>query len=292
MDQFTIKDIEQLTGIKAHTLRVWEQRYSILAPQREGRKHRTYSGNDLKLALRIAQVYHAGLKISAIANMTEEQITQLSLDIRGQSIYEAHIIRLIEATVDFDEPAFLDTMESVINEIGVTRGVSQVIYPFLQRIGVLWMNGRVKPGQEHFASFLIRNRIIRAIDSVERRKTDHAGRISFFGPSGEHHEIPLLFAHYLFKKNGWHTTYLGMDLPIEDIQTFMGRRPNEYLFFHMLTNLTQMTFPEYVTTLSMAVPKAHIIVSGPHAAEFNMMLPNVQLLGSLEDMLELTGNFY
>jgi DNA-binding transcriptional MerR regulator len=287
MDRFTIKDIEQLTGIRAHTLRVWEQRYGILAPDREGRKHRAYSAEGLKKALRVAQVYHSGMKISKVASLSEEEISRISLNLAGVHLFEAQVHGLIEASVDLDEAAFRGVMENVIDKIGLTHGVTHVLYPFLNRMGLLWMNSRIRPAQEHFASTLVRNRIIRGIEALGPPSDPIPGHVLLFSPKGEHHEIPLLFAHYLFRKAGWKTTYMGMDTGLTGLREYLSTHPVDRVFLHLSIPLDGIDLREYLAELLGMLPQAEIIMSGPLSGDIDFQ--RVRVVATPEDLQELTG---
>lgn len=292
MDQFTIRDIEHLTGIKAHTLRVWEQRYGLLRPVRQGRQHRSYTADELKRALRVAQLYHSGTKVSVLATMTEEEIDRQLVELADRDQVSAPVRQLIEATIAFDEPLFRQVLERVQSTLGITSGMIRVLYPFLRRVGQMWMNGKVKPGQEHFASTLIRNFLIHAIEKLDKPDPVRAaGHILFFAPTGEQHEIPLLFAQYLFRKKGWRSVYLGMDRPISEVVRLVQSAGVSHVFLHPLTNLTQVDLEVYVTDLAEQLPKQQIIVSGPLASDLNVPSKRIRVLRTEQDLLELTGEW-
>lgn len=293
MDSFTIRDIEHLTGIKAHTLRVWEQRYGLLAPAREGRQHRNYTADDLKRALRIAQLYHSGVKVSTLATMGEAEIDTQLEELADRDQVSAPVRQLIEATIAFDEHSFRQVLDRARTTLGITNGMVRVIYPFLKRVGLMWMHGKVKPGQEHFASTLIRNFLIHAIEALEKPSKDKAkGHILFFAPEGEQHEIPLLFAQYLFRKKGWRTIYLGTDRPISEVRRLVQAGGIDFIFLHPLTNLTQLDMASYVHELTKELPRQQIIVSGPLAIGLHPENKKVKVLRSEEELLELTGEWH
>src|SRR5260221_12743693 len=165
MNAFTIRDIENLCGIKAHTLRIWEQRYQLLCPKRKAGTHRIYDNNDLKCLLRIAFLYHHGHKISAIARMDDKERCQLTLALgRSSDSYEIFINQLTEASIDFDQDMFDRILHNVILHMGFEKAITRVVYPFLDRIGLLWLTGNVIPAQEHFASALIAKKMLVAIN--------------------------------------------------------------------------------------------------------------------------------
>jgi DNA-binding transcriptional MerR regulator len=160
MQSFTIRDIENLTGIKAHTLRIWEQRYSFLKPQRKESKHRFYNNEDLKQLLCISYLYHNGYKISRIATLSPEEITEKVNAIGATEIkYETITQKLLIAAIDFNEAEFLRFLNEMIEEIGFEKCITEVCYPYLVKVGLLWDTNNIIPAQEHFSSYIIQRKI-------------------------------------------------------------------------------------------------------------------------------------
>src|ERR1700750_1867721 len=161
MQLFTIRDIENLTGIKAHTLRIWEQRHGIMAGDRESGQHRSYSNDDLKHLLKIATLYHNGYKISKIAALSDEEISKLAIDtLVIKNPFDLYVTQMLEAAVDFEESRFEQVMNSCIVHYGFEKAVFQVLFPFLNKIGLLWSTGHIVPAMEHFGSSLIRKKML------------------------------------------------------------------------------------------------------------------------------------
>lgn len=286
MNKFTIKDIENLSGIKAHTIRIWEQRYQIIRPKRKSTNHRIYDNDDLKRILRISYLYHCGFKISKIAQLSEEEIKKIALEMPHQDrFYEIHANQMMEAMIDFDQIRFEKIFHNLLLHIGFEQTITKVIYPYLERVGLLWMTGNIIPAQEHFASNLIRKKILVAIDGL---KLPHASPSHFllFLPEGEFHEIPLLFAHYLLKRSGKMVTYLGCNVPLEDVKVFVGLKKITHLYTHMVTNFTKQEIHAYVQQLAEYFPAQQIVLAGPQIHHLNLALPaNIQQLPSLEAMM-------
>ena len=164
MNQFTIKDLEHLSGIKAHTIRVWEQRYSFLTPQRTETNIRYYNNEHLKLILNIALLNKYGFKISHIDKMNEDDIRQKIMALSHTEAQEENRInQLIECMVDVDMQNFETLLDRYIKENSVEKAVLQIIYPFLERIGMLWLTNNIHPAQEHLVSNIIRQKLIIAI---------------------------------------------------------------------------------------------------------------------------------
>lgn len=290
MNTFTIKDIENFTGIKAHTIRIWEQRYPLFQARRKDTNHRTYDNDDLKTLLRIAYLYHHGIKISRIAALSAAEQNKLSLEIAmaGKSTL-LPVNELIAATLDYDQQRFENIFYNQVLHLGFERCITQLVYPFLERIGVLWLTGNVIPSQEHFSSNIIRAKIITAIDGqpINTTATDH---FLLFLPEGEFHEIPLLYAQYLLKKQGKLVTSFGPNVPVNDLPPFMARKKVTHIYTHLLTNISPDTINGLIGQLSQQYPAVQILVAGPQTKWLTRpLLPNVRVVESLEKGLTFSS---
>jgi DNA-binding transcriptional MerR regulator len=286
MQKFTIRDIEHMCGIKAHTLRIWEQRYDLFTPKRKESQHRNYDNDDLKKLLRISLLYHSGWKISKIANLSLAQINELVLHIKtGSENFSGSILKLIEAAVLFDEKEFNNMLDHLISIIGLEKTIIQVCYPFLNRIGLLWITNNIIPAQEHFSSYLIQHKIIAATDRLPVVNHE-ANQIVLFTPKGEHHEMPLLFIHYLFKKQGWKTIYMGSDMELKNIEEVAGSMNFQYLFLYMITNFTRFDIDDYFESVCKAFPGKKIIATGKSVQSAQRNFINLTILKSDEEIFD------
>jgi len=249
MQHFSIRDIEQLCGIKAHTLRAWEQRYQLGLADRTGGQHRVYSNEDLKKWLRIAYLYHSGHKISFIAGLQPAEKEKLLQETYLQDNSDMSVIhQLTEASLDFNKDLFEKIIHAAITRNGIEHGILQIFYPYLQRIGLLWLTNHAIPAQEHFASHIIRKKIILATDGL-LPPPPAAKTILVFAPTGEFHEIPLLTANYFFRKSGLRTIYFGVNVSLESLQYYLERRPVQYIYTHVITCLSTESPDEYLAAL-------------------------------------------
>lgn len=262
MQQFTISDMERLSGIKSHTLRVWEQRYGIIQPERKDSKHRTYSNEDLKDLLRVVHLYQQGHRISKIAGLGRDGIREKILgDIEQGDFYKTVVGRLMHHSMAFDDDEFLRVLNSAKLQLGLEEAMEKVIYPFLEKVGLLWMTDALIPCQEHFASNLIRQLLVSEINELPKPK-DAVTRIVLFTPPEEYHEIPLLYIQYLLKANGLSTINLGVNVPLEGLEMVVKKRPIEILHFHLITNLSNLSTQEYLEHLCRRFPDKTIVISG------------------------------
>jgi DNA-binding transcriptional MerR regulator len=284
MYHFTIRDIENLSGIKAHTLRMWEQRYGLCVCKRKESKHRYYDNTDLKHILRIAYLYHSGYKISRIAQLSPEQIIQLASKRNENDEYEVMVNQLVEASMDYDQQQFEKIFSSLLRTMGMEKSIEKVIYPFFDKIGLLWMTGHVLPAQEHFCSYLIQKTIIAATNALPPANTS-VNKFVLFTPEGEAHELPLLFIQYLIKKKGIKNVLLGKNVSLDVLKQYCAKQPASHLYFHLITNFTNSSAEEYLSKLSMAFADKKIIASGPAIKNIQNIPGNVQLLSSLQQVL-------
>jgi MerR family transcriptional regulator, light-induced transcriptional regulator len=285
MHQFTIKDIENLTGIKAHTLRVWEKRYGIGTDKRKDSLHRLYDNEDLKLMLRVSFLYHHGYKISQIAEMDETEMIDRAIGMQQEGNQASFINQLVESSLDFDQARFEKLLHTVILHAGLERAMMEVIFPFMQKIGLLWLTGHAIPAQEHFSSNLIQKKIILAIDGLEVPVKRSQRKVLLFAPAGEMHEMPLLFMHYLMKKHGIPVLFFGRNVDIDSLHIYNRIHQPTHLFCHVITNLTSLSAQEVAEQLTQHFPQTQTVLSGPAFRDIEMGGKNLRILRSLADML-------
>ena len=289
MNRFTIKDIENLSGIKAHTWRVWEQRYGIDTAQRKDSNHRFYGYENLKGILRIAYLYHCGTKISKIAKLGSDEIKRLALEKRPiENENEFYIKELVEASVDLDEERFEYTLSEVIGRIGMADAILKVLYLYQKKIGVLWLTDHIIPAQEHFTSNIVMRKLAVAIDTLpDATRTDKG--ILLFTPPHELHELPLKFIYYLLKKNGKKVIYLGSNVPLAVLKTTGENFSFSHIYFHLVTNLTGNTADNYLLQLGSTFADKTIVMSGTEVLRVTDVPENVRLLKSMDEIVAFTN---
>jgi len=238
--------------------------------------------------LRIAFLYHHGHKISSIARLNEKERNQLILSLtRGEDSTEIFINQLTEASIDFDQDMFDRILHNVILHMGFEKAIPKVVYPFLDKIGLLWLTGNVVPAQEHFASNLISRKMhiaINGLDTPPHSRSAEQRIVLLFTPKGEFHELPLLYMHYLLKKNGINTVYFGRDIGLEELEQYCRQKPVTHLYFHLVTHLLRSEPVEYMTKLISLFPSQQIVVSGVIGAGAHPIPIPVRVLKSLEEM--------
>lgn len=259
---FTIKELESLSGIKAHTIRIWEQRYRFLRPSRTTTNIRRYNNEELKTLLTVALLNKYGYKISKIDEMQPEQRTEAVLKLPQQDARDEHTInQLIGCMIDLKSNEFEQLLSQQIKEHGIEKAITNIIFLFLERVGILWQTNRLRPVQEHIVSAIIRQKIIYAIDGLPLAKAPSPLFILCL-PQGEHHELGLLYVYYLLRKTGIQTIYLGADVPLKDIQYILQIRPPQYLYLHLTSFPGQAKFNRFLQQLETDANGAQIVISG------------------------------
>ncbi|MBN3581625.1 MerR family transcriptional regulator [Algoriphagus aestuarii] len=289
MSTYSIKDLEQLSGIKAHTLRIWEQRYNLLNPKRTDTNIRYYDDSDLKLILNVALLNDNGFKISKIASMPAKLIREEVMKLTDRSLtHDDQIHALTICMIEMDEDRFDKILTTNIIKIGFEQTMLNIIYPFLAKIGVLWQTGAINPAQEHFISNLVRQKLIVAIDGQIPSVTGK--KFLLFLPEGELHEISLLFASYLIKSKGHKVIYLGQSTPKDDLDAVYDLLEPEYLLTVMTTLPTGESAQGYVDMLSKKFSKSQIFVSGYQVVGQDMIFPSnviqFNYIRDIKDVLE------
>ncbi|TNE80569.1 MAG: MerR family transcriptional regulator [Bacteroidetes bacterium] len=285
MSRFSIKDIETITGIKAHTLRIWEQRYNLIEPKRTDTNIRYYDDNDLKFILNVSILNNYGIKISEIAKMPLSKIQEMVLSISEKdSPFESQIKALISAMFSLDEGAFNRMLSTNILRIGLEETMIRVVFPFLHQIGVLWLTGSIHPAHEHFITNLIRQKLFVAIDAQTGASSGKSRRFLLFLPEGEPHEIGLLFANYMIRARGHEVVYLGQNLPFEDLKVVFEFYNPEYVLSAVTSGVTDGDIQHFVDTVSNTWPDASVMLTGYQIVNAqNLKVPNnVQVVPDLE----------
>lgn len=286
MSQFSIKDIEHLTGIRAHTLRIWEQRYNLPKPKRTTGNIRYYDDSDLRLLLNISMLNQHGHKISSISRMSAQEISvtavNLSLSSSNQSM---HIQSLVTSMLDFDERSFEKVIGSSVLQYGLEGTMMEVVFPFMGMIGVLWQTGTLDPAYEHFISALLRQKLIVAIDGQEHKLRSDARNFLLFLPEGEFHELGLLFANYIIRSSGHRTLYLGTNLPLVDLEQISSKYRVDVLFTSMTTAFARPVSNGFVQELKAKFPQSVLLLTGRYFLEQTEEYPEgVHLVKSPNDL--------
>ena len=287
MANYSIKDLEHLSGIKAHTLRVWEQRYNLINPKRTDTNIRFYDQEDLKLILNVSLLKDNGLRISKIAEMSKEELNEAIVNISDSGTsFADQIYALTLSMIDLDEARFEKIISSNTLKYGFERTMMNIITPFLAKIGVMWLTDAINPAQEHFISHLIRQKIMVAIDGQYTELDEKMPKYMLFLPEGELHELNLLFANFLIKARGGRVIYLGQTLPINDLKVAHEIYEPQYMLTVLTSKPQDYSVTEYIEHLSELFPSSEILVSGRQVVGQDLELPeNIRTIASLNDLI-------
>lgn len=262
MATYSMAEIVSLTGINAHTLRKWESRYDIISPHRTETNIRYYSDNQLRKLLNVGILVRNGRRISQIDKMTDGEINHQVSQILVDSESPDEINALIISMIKMDESAFDKIIDRNMRSKGLLTTVTELIYPFLNQIGILWTTHRAMPAQEHFISNLIRQKFFSAIEKLPMARED-APKIILFLLQDEDHEIGLLLGTYLARQLGWKAYYLGQKVPVENIEKVVEIVQPELLMSMFIINR-----PKWVKSQISAIIERNnipLVVSGnPH----------------------------
>jgi DNA-binding transcriptional MerR regulator len=284
---YSIRDLEKLSGIKAHTIRIWEQRYGIIAPKRTKTNIRYYQDSDLKFLLNVALLNKNGIKISHIAKMAREEVAEKIAAISEDNFeYSTQLDALTLSMIEMDELKFDRIISINIQQLGFERTMLEIIYPFLDKLSVLWLTGSITPVQENFISHLIRQKTIVAIDSAPLTTNRHAPKFIIYLPEGERQELSLLFMHYILRSRQNYVINLGHEISMVDLKdAYKVQRP-DFLFTMITETSTKEPVQRYIDKLAENFPNCQILVSGYQVVAQAVNPPvNVSILRSLDHTL-------
>ena len=274
MAHYSIKDLQNFTGIKAHTIRMWEKRYNIVEPKRTNTNIRYYDDDDLKKLINISILNRNGYKISAIASLSDSAISEEILSLAHTlNDFESQIEGLVVSMIDLDENMFEKIFNTAVIKMGFEDAVINILYPFFEKIGVLWQIGTITTSHNYFISNLVRQKIIVAIDGLVNSFTSKTKTYLLFLPEGEHHELGLLFYQYILKKNNYKIIYLGANVPDECLIELIKSKKINGLMTSVTAPLKQTEFVEYIKDLSKRFNKKPIYISGFGINSLGDLLP-------------------
>ncbi|MFY0714872.1 MerR family transcriptional regulator [Seonamhaeicola sp. NFXS20] len=290
---FSIKDLENLTGIKAHTIRIWEKRYNLLQPNRTDTNIRNYSIASLQKLLNISYLNNNGYKISKIADLNEDEIPIKVREIASRANVEDHAINALKmAMVNFDQVLFYNTYNNLIENKTFSDIFYTVFLPLLKDIGILWQTKTITPAHEHFISVHIKQKIllnIERLQSLEPKPTSKTHIL--FLPENEIHDIGLLFINYQLRSKGYHTIFLGESVPVESLTSVLE-------FFEEITFISYFTvypeidkIPSYIKQfedLLLKNQKNNLLLLGSKLNNIDDYNPpkNVTIYQNIENLIE------
>jgi MerR family transcriptional regulator, light-induced transcriptional regulator len=288
MAAYTIRDLERISGIKAHTIRIWEKRFGLIEPERTSTNIRTYCDAELRKLLNISILNKNGFKISKIARFTIEEIfDNINRLTENPCDTESQIDNMALAMIDLDELKFEKILSRSIIQFGFEDTVIKVMIPFLVRIGIMWQTGTINAAQEHFISNLVRQKMFVAIDSLVPGNSNNPITALLFLPEGELHEMGLLFANYLIRKRGHKVIYLGQNVPFTDLVEVAKKCQFDILVTAFISSASGRDILDYLQKLNEEVPGKIVFLSGELSANIKTQFPeHVKYIDSPQSLMD------
>jgi MerR family transcriptional regulator, light-induced transcriptional regulator len=282
MALYSIKDLERITGIKAHTIRIWEKRYGIVAPDRTESNIRLYCDMEVKKLMNVSILLKNGYKISRVAELDQEQLSRKVMEVSMVSNgYDSQIESLVSAMIELDESKFEKLLNMSILKEGFENSVYKVLYPFFERVGVLWQAGSINPAHEHFITNLVKQKMYVAIDSIPVPTGNHVKKFLLFLPEWELHELGLLVYDYMIKRAGFKVIYLGQNVPEDDVYAVTDFIDPDYLLTGFANGIAKDKLEAYIERISGRYPNKKIFITGHQTAMISCILPeNVNIINS------------
>lgn len=266
MALYSIKDLERISNQKAHTIRIWEQRYGILEPERTETNIRFYDDQQLKKLLNVCMLMTRGMKISHISKLSKNQLAKeidriIAESFQSEKHVEIIVNQALIAISTYDQVLFDNLFSNAVNRFGMLKTYVKIIHPLLVRTGLMWVKDDLLPAQEHFLSNLIKQKLFAAIDALAIPENPDQSWILFL-PESEDHEIGLLFAHYMIRQHGKKVVYLGQRVPYEDLRSVALQCKPTHLYTFLTVNLPGSALKELISSLSRDFTDCKICISG------------------------------
>ncbi|WP_317129564.1 MerR family transcriptional regulator [Flavobacterium zepuense] len=291
--KFNIRDLENLSGIKAHTIRIWEKRYNILEPMRTDTNIRLYDIENLQKLLNITTLHNFGYKISAISKMPDEKLPILVKEILGKKSMANHVLNNFKlAMMNFDQALFLSTYNAVLQEKSFREIFYDFFIPLLEEIGMLWQTNTISPAHEHFVSFLIKQKLASNIEKLLMDPVKHHERVYvLFLPANEIHELGLMFINYELALNGYRSVFLGESVPIESLKDVKTYFDNITFVTYMTVEPTAEHVNDYIEELKEGVindDKTKLYIFGRNSRHISPenLDENIKIFGTIGEFSE------
>ncbi|MFO7673843.1 MAG: MerR family transcriptional regulator [Lutibacter sp.] len=272
--EFTIKDLENFSGIKAHTIRIWEKRYNLFEPKRTDSNIRYYDMDSMLKLLNVSLLYNNGLKISKIASLSDDKMELSVKELVFKEGFESKALNSFKlAMLNFDEGLFNQTYNGLISQTSFRTIFTEVFIPFLTEIGVLWQVHSITPAHEHFITNLIKQKILintEKLQFLQPNKTER--KFVLYLPMHEIHELGLLYLHFELLFHGYHSIYLGQSVPVENLNDLQKIFDDVCFLTYLTVEPSKETVEEYLEQVYSEVLKDtndHLWVLGSKLAQFD-----------------------
>lgn len=289
---FSIKDLENLSGIKAHTIRIWEKRYNVLEPMRTETNIRMYDLLNLQKLLNITLLHNYGYKISKISELSSERIPQLVNEIISEKSAKHHAISSFKmAMMNFDHSLFFSTYNKLLSEKSFREIFYEVFIPLINEIGLLWQTNTITPAHEHFISYLIKQKILTHTEKVQILEPTRTDRIFvLYLPMNEIHELGLMYLNYEILSQGYKTIYLGESVPTESLKDMKKHFDNITYICYMTVEPNQYEVNNYIKSLNDEIleksSKLWLIGRMTENIEAKMITEKTTTFSSIKELVE------
>jgi DNA-binding transcriptional MerR regulator len=290
---FSIKNLENLSGIKAHTLRIWEKRYNLLEPERTDTNIRRYSLESLKRLLNVTLLYNHGFKISKIASLNEDEIPELVRSIALKSNSEQVAINAFKlAMINFDYDLFDTNYNEILQHHDFKFVFLNVFMPLMRELGILWQTGAISPAHEHFITNLVKQKIHIQTEILQKNKLQRSDKPIFviFLPENEIHELGVLYLNYLILSNGFRTIFLGQSLQTSSLETLYSYNSKFYFVSYLTVEPNKeeiMPFLKNFHSTLLEDRDSRLLIFGPQQIEIDTdnLPPQIELFRSVESFI-------
>lgn len=293
---FSIKDLEHLSGIKAHTIRIWEKRYGILSPTRSDSNIRSYDIDSLKKLLNVAILNESGVKVSKISLLSEIDLNAAVRELMIHNNSHSHAINSFKlAMLNFDSKMFDDTYNHLILEYSFREIFMDIFRKLLDQIGMLWLTNSISPAHEHFISTLIMQKLLINMERIKNSDTKESPVFVLFLPLDEIHELAIMYVHFELLLKGYRTIYLGGNTPIEVVKDLQNVFDEIIFISYVTVEPVTEKMPDYCEKFANDIlsqrPKDQLYIGGKNVGDMNSngVSTQVHLAKDLPDLLNLLG---
>mgnify|MGYP001347904405 FL=1 len=292
--EFSIKNLENISGIKAHTIRIWEKRYELLSPERTDTNIRKYSLGSLKKLLNITLLYKKGFKISKIANLEPENVPQLVRQIALENNSDNSSINALKlAMVNFDVGMFDSKYKILVENNGFDYVFFNIFIPLMAELGILWQTGAICPSHEHFVTSLIKQKIHVQTEKIQNKKfiQESSPKFVIFLPDNEIHELSILYLNYLILSKGFQTIFLGQSIRIKSLNTLLSQNEALHFITYITVQPSKSHISNYIKLFDESIIKGRknkLSIFGPQIKNltFQQVPENVFIFNNLETFVE------
>lgn len=283
---YSIKDLENLSGLKAHTLRIWEKRYGIINPRRTETNIRYYEDEDLQKVLNISLLNRKGYKISKIAGMSGEELKKKVAELTEVgSEFQDQLDSMMMSVFDLNESKFNIILDHQIQANGFEHTMNDIVYPLLDKLSTMWIAGSIKGVHESFVINIIKRKIIVAIDKLRKTETKPDFRFLIYLPENESHELSLLFLHFILKKYGAEVLNLGSNVSLIDVLEAQAIFNASHIFTIFNDSFSESPLQPYLNQLAQNCPDTHVLISGFQTVNQHLDLSaNIQIVPSIDKL--------